>query len=391
MCVCDEGYAAQSLTCANIDECALGLDDCSTSEQCIDLEGSYRCEPVVCQPELKHNLVGYPEDAIVVDDRLLMASGRAGLRIFAMHGTEAPTLLGQAPTIARAQQVRVSGRSGLRAHGQQQVVGRLGRASMARAVRAGWSDVPLEVRVLEERLPAAILDHSLKLEAWKLSCTPSVPVMVVGEHVSAGLHVAGAGSRDPAGVQGQEEVEAALGHGQLRGEVLLDEADEGLLPVPLARVHQFEHGLCPREEVPAHLAPIDVHDMLEEERAGHVNGRSRIKHGRFTRTPGAKRLEQRGALEVGRDHVLLVDDCYPSIVHTVAARPQSRDLPLGEQDINLRDARSLACVLGGAEPNLELQDRRVADGGHLDQLGLGYLALEAVADVDAGQVAERSA
>jgi len=60
-----------------------------------------------------------------------------------------------------------------------------------------------------------------------------------------------------------------------------------------------------------------------------------------------------------------------------------------EGELDLLGGRRLAGVLGRAEPHLELEAGSVAGRGHLNQLGLGHPALEAVADVDAGQVGQR--
>eukprot|EP00035_Acanthoeca_spectabilis_P004571 m.105011 g.105011 ORF g.105011 m.105011 type:complete len:2254 (-) comp12628_c0_seq1:1186-7947(-) len=44
-CVCDVGYSGNGIVCTNVDECILGVDDCSLarSERCIDTPGSFLC------------------------------------------------------------------------------------------------------------------------------------------------------------------------------------------------------------------------------------------------------------------------------------------------------------------------------------------------------------
>ncbi len=43
-CCCNEGFAANGGVCADIDECALGADDCADDALCVNLAGGYRCD-----------------------------------------------------------------------------------------------------------------------------------------------------------------------------------------------------------------------------------------------------------------------------------------------------------------------------------------------------------
>src|SRR5512147_1626990 len=112
----------------------------------------------------------------------------------------------------------------------EQVVHRPG-AALTRSCLAARRGIPLQVLLVEADLSATCLDHGSQLELRKAGGVPGIAAMVIGEQQAAGLDVAGAGLRDAARIEGQEQVEAALGNGQVGREVLLYEADEGPLPV----------------------------------------------------------------------------------------------------------------------------------------------------------------
>jgi hypothetical protein len=46
-CVCDDGYQGDGESCSDVDECRSGSAECGQNAECVDLNGSYRCD---CEP-----------------------------------------------------------------------------------------------------------------------------------------------------------------------------------------------------------------------------------------------------------------------------------------------------------------------------------------------------
>ena len=107
LCECDEGFIADGLSCNDVDECESDLHGCREDEQCVNLQGSYRCYAGECDPSVPNKISGYPFDVRRVDNHLFVASGSDGVRIYEISADTHLTLVNHLATEAAAYLVRI--------------------------------------------------------------------------------------------------------------------------------------------------------------------------------------------------------------------------------------------------------------------------------------------